>query len=197
MKWLVCAFEPFNGATSNSSLKTLKRLSTHDWKGQVEFLPPIPVEFEGGWNFLENHLKAAGEFAGVLALGQAESRSKISIERVALNWIDARIQDNRGVQPAASQISSEGPEVYWSNIPWEAFELSKTVERSYSAGTFVCNEVLYRLMNWANKESRLAGFVHLPALVSQSEPQFVNSPRLNDQTAENEMVRILEFLVKL
>ena len=197
MKWLVCAFEPFNGATSNSSLKTLKRLGTHDWKGQVEFLPPVPVEFEGGWNFLEANLKQASGFDGVLALGQAESRSKISLERVALNWIDARIKDNREVQPPSAKVLSDGPEVYWSNIPWDAFELSKTVERSYSAGTFVCNEVMYRLMHWALKEGKLAGFVHIPALVSQSEPQFVNSPRLNDQTAENEMVRVLEFLVKL
>jgi pyroglutamyl-peptidase len=196
MKWLVSAFEPFGGATTNSSLKTLKRLSGHDWQGQAVFVPNVPVEFERGWKYLEEQIAAAGEIGGVLALGQAESRSKISLERVALNWIDARLEDNARVKPEQQKIA-DGAEVLWSNIPWERFDLSKSVERSYSAGTFVCNELMYRLINWANSNAKLAGFVHIPALVSQSDPIFQNSPRINDQTAESELKRILEFLVQL
>ncbi len=195
MKWLVSAFEPFGGASSNSSLIVLKDLETRDWRGRIEFLPSVPVTFGRGWEYLKANIDAS--FDGVLALGQAESRSKVSLESVALNWIDARIEDNRGLKPKPGRIASPGPDVHWTNIPWEKFELSDLCERSYSAGTFVCNELMFHLMDWAKTHGKLAGFVHIPALASQQEPSFSAYPRMRDLTAANEVARVLDFLIRL
>lgn len=159
MKWLVSAFEPFGGGSTNSSQIVVNALAARDWGGRVEFYPNVPVEFGRGWLELE---KRAHGFDGVLAFGQAETRARVGYERVALNMIDARIADNAGVTPPLGPIVA-GPDTRWCPIPWENLPLSPLSERSYSAGTFVCNELMYHLLGWAEAHGKLAGFVHLPA----------------------------------
>ncbi len=87
--------------------------------------------------------------------------------------------------------------MHWSNIPWEKFELSPLTERSYSAGTYVCNNVMFRLLEWALPLGKKAGFVHIPVLSSQKDSVFEKSPRIDDEHAMAEMSRILEFVLKL
>ena len=193
MKWLVTAFEPFGGASSNSSLTMLRQLRRQDWQGALEFLEPIPVRFMDGWEHLR--VRIPRDVDGILALGQAETRAKIGLERVALNWIDARIRDNAGAQPLQAKIDAGKPDMFWCNIPWDKFELTSASERSYSAGTFVCNELMFRMMDWAASSGKLAGFVHVPALESQTD--LLTSVRMSDAVAEAELRRILSFLVSL
>jgi len=194
MKWLVTGFESFGGAHSNSSQILVQRLRLLDWGGRVVFHDSVPVTFGGAWSAVQKHLSP--DLRGVLCLGQAESRARICLERVALNWIDARIPDNEGSRPAERPVQV-GPEVLWSNIPWADFAMPSIVERSYSAGTFVCNTLMYQVMDWVTHERKLGGFVHVPVLTSQKDPQFKNSPRLADAEAEEALVQILQFLVKL
>jgi pyroglutamyl-peptidase len=194
MKWLVTGFEPFAGAQSNSSQILVKKLRARDWGGRVLFHDSVPVTFAGAWADVQKHLSS--DLRGVLCLGQAESRARICLERVALNWIDARLPDNDGSQPAERPVQV-GSEVLWSNIPWANFKMPAIVERSYSAGTFVCNTLMYQVMDWAAPERKLGGFVHIPVLQSQEDLQFKNSPRLEDADAEDALVQILQFLVKL
>jgi pyroglutamyl-peptidase len=194
MKWLVSAFEPFGGASTNSSLMVLQALRQRDWQGKIEFVESVPVEFGRAWEFLSAQIDPSIE--GVLALGQAETRPRISLERQARNWIEARIEDNRGVRPETGRIKS-GLEFHAATIPWERFELSEACALSDSAGAFVCNELMYNLMEWSKASGKPAGFVHVPALVSQAEPSFAAGPRMDDAVATAEVARILEFLVKL
>jgi pyroglutamyl-peptidase len=161
------------------------------------FHAPVPVEFNGAWKNIREILDKSGEVGGVLALGQAETRSRISLERVALNWTDARMPDNAGFVPAQAPIQHHAPNMHWSNIPWENFELSAHCERSYSAGTYVCNSVMFQALDWALAHKKKAGFVHIPVLSSQKDPVFAKSPRLDDQAALEETARILEFVLKL
>src|SRR5277367_138686 len=116
MNWLVTAFEPFAQAKSNSSLIAIQELEKLDWQGRVKFHYPVPVTFKGAWLNVRDAIKQFSDIDGVLVLGQAESRSQISLERVALNWIDAGFADNAFDRPAERGIQS-GPEIYWSNIP--------------------------------------------------------------------------------
>ena len=169
MKWLVTAFEPFGGATDNSSLEVCRQLEALDWGGAVEFFSPLPVIYRRAWPVLLEELKKRPQVGGILALGQAASRPRLSLERLALNWIDSAQADNEGVKPGPGPIGN-GPETLWSPLPWERLGDDPAWERSYSAGTFVCNALFYELLNWAGAHRKLAGFVHVPVAVSSRAP---------------------------
>jgi|SRR5665213_3278138 len=189
MNWLVTGFAPFNKGQSNSSQILVRELSRLEWRGQIRFHEPLPVTFAGAWPAVEKVLQSHPEVQGILALGQADGREKISLERVALNWMDARIPDNAGEQPRERKIQA-GPDVHWTNIPWQDFKSQNECNLSYSAGTFVCNTLMYQLMDWALTHEKRAGFVHVPLLQSQGGP-------LADQAAIKTLREILEFLVAL
>lgn len=197
MKWLVTAFAPFGGARSNCSLILLEELRKKDWGGRILFHAPVPVEFTGAWNNIRQVLDTNQDVGGFLALGQAESRPRISLERVALNWNDARMPDNAGVVPTYGPIRALAPNMHMSNIPWENLATSPLSERSYSAGTYVCNAVMFEGLDWALRQEKKAGFVHIPVLSSQTEEMFDRFPKLDDQAALEEVSRILEFLLDL
>ena len=197
MKWLVTAFAPFGGAASNSSLIVLNHLRLRDWGGRIEFHYPVPVEFNTAWKNILEVLDRDHEITGLLAFGQAENRSRLGIEQVALNFNNPRIPDNAGLKPAEGPIDPEAPVLCGTNIPWLEFDLSEHSERSYSAGTYVCNNVMFHSLRWAVAHKKKAGFVHIPVLSSQNDPALVNAPRLDDRAAVNEAARLLEFLLKL
>lgn len=197
MKWLVTAFEPFDTAATNSSLIVLEELRGKMKSADLIFHSPVPVAFDQSWNDIRQVIDKNPDIEGILALGQAHTRTKISLERVALNWIDARIPDNKGISPPQAPIRAGSPDMHWSNIPWEKFETSPYVERSYTAGTYLCNLVMFEALEWAVAHKKKAGFVHLPVLSSQHDPVFAKSPRLDVQVAVKETARILEFLLKL
>lgn len=193
MKWLLTCFEPFDQARTNSSEIVWRRLQATDWADEVLFLGPLPVTFQESWVRLEAEL-ARNPVDGVLALGQAEGRARVSLETVALNWIDARIPDNAGLQPKMAPIDSSRPLAIWSNIPWAELGENERWQRSYSAGTYVCNYLLFQIMKWAEAEGRKGGFVHIPVLESQMETQFDSVPKIPDAHAAESLRLILNHL---
>jgi pyroglutamyl-peptidase len=197
MKWLVTAFEPFAGAKSNSSLIVAEKLAREDWGGRVRFAFPVPVTYAGAWDFVKAEIDKGPSVDGVLALGQAETRSRISLERAALNWIDSRVPDNSGEQPMNVPIAQGSPDVLWSPIPWTRYTGKGPVERSYSAGTFLCNWLMFRLLAWGLEHKKQAGFVHFPLLDTQTESQFANLPRISEDIAVDTGRDILTFLAGL
>jgi pyroglutamyl-peptidase len=111
----------------------------------------------------------------VLALGQAGGRSEISLERVAVNLIDARIADNDGLQPIDVPVVADAPAAYFTSLPSKAI-VARLRERgipagpSLSAGSFVCNQVFFaitHLIATRLPQSR-GGFVHVPWLPQQA-----------------------------
>jgi pyroglutamyl-peptidase len=199
-KWLVTYFEPFAGADSNSSHLVAQQLRTQkDWAGRVEFLPNVPVSFERAWPFVMAHLQASSEsWAGVLALGQAEGNLKIHLERVGLNWVDASLADNDGVRPGQGPIVAGAPELLWSQIPWS--DLPPTdpmLRRSYSAGTYVCNTLLFHSLMWAKQQGAVSGFVHIPALDVQTHQKFERVAKVPVAQAVESVARVLEFALSL
>ena len=195
MKLLVSAFEPFAGARTNSSLILAKELEKQNWNGQVDFHFPIPVTYKNAWQNLLMKIQTDGPYDAVLALGQSESRSKISLERIALNWIDARIADNQGTQIMNQKIKS-GSEVLWSTIPWENFELPSNCERSYSAGTFVCNHLMYELLCWNQNQGLKASFIHVPLIHGQENDFPSKTTQSLDDLLES-MKKIISFVLSL
>jgi pyroglutamyl-peptidase len=173
-KVLLTAFEPFGGDTINPSLEialglTGSVIGGHRIVGQV-----LPVAFGETAHTLRHTLQVERP-ALVIALGQAGGRSEISLERVAINLIDARIADNAGVQPIDRPVVAGAPSAYFSTLPVKAMRNALHAEGipaqiSFSAGSFVCNQVFYLLMHElaTMRSSARAGFVHVPYLPAQA-----------------------------
>lgn len=195
MKWMVTAFEPFAGAATNSSLMIAKKLSQMDWDNHIDFAYPLKVSYADAWRELEKKLTTNNSYDGILCLGQAENRKKISFERLALNWIDASLPDNQGIKIQNQRINA-GPDILWSTIPWEKFDLPHNCERSYSAGTFVCNHLMYSLLQWAQPQKKLAGFVHIP-LVHGQKNDFPEKELNPQDEITYSLVQALNFLNRL
>ncbi len=172
MRILITGFEPFGGQSINPSwevARTLGGLSLP--QAQVRSIQ-LPCVFAQAAIALT---RALDEFQPdiVLALGQAEGRSDISVERVAINVMDARIADNAGAQPIDLPVVAGGPAAYFSTLPIKhlvnrlrAAGLPASV--SQTAGTFVCNQVFYALQHALAGRAAPSGFVHLPLLPEQA-----------------------------
>lgn len=159
---LLTGFEPFAGDTVNVSgdaarLLHGERIAAHAVHGAV--LPCVFAQAPVRLRELVDTLQPAL----VLCLGLAASRRGFQPERVAINLIDARIQDNAGAQPIDEAVDAAGPPAYFSRLPVKAMAAALraqgfAAEVSYSAGTYVCNQVFHALM--AMPLAR-AGFMHL------------------------------------
>ena len=137
---------------------------------------------------VEEYLRAAIERADpdvVIALGQADGRARITVERVALNADEATAIDNDQV-PGGSRIVEDGPVGYWSTLPVDELvdalrEAGIPAAPSRDAGGYLCNHTFYRLMHLAATErpELRAGFVHVPVLPEQTAGEDVASMSLD------------------
>ena len=110
----------------------------------------------------------------VLCVGQAGGRFNLNVERIAINIDDGRIPDNEGYQPIDVKIFDDGENAYFSNLPIKAMvEESKKAgvpaAVSNTAGTYVCNHIMYSLLYYINKYKLniRGGFVHVPYIAEQ------------------------------
>jgi pyroglutamyl-peptidase len=113
----------------------------------------------------------------VVCLGQAGGRAHLSVERVAINVDDARIADNAGLQPVDELIAPNGPPAYFATLPVKAMAKAMRAagipaEVSNSAGTYVCNHLMYGVLHYlaASGHRARAGLIHVP----YSEQQVVD-----------------------
>lgn len=163
MKILFTGFEPFDGGSSNPSYECLRGLPP--MADGVEFVTmELPVSFRRAPERLLERMKAERPDA-VICLGLAANREKLSLEKVGLNYAHARIPDNDGMQPRDLLLDPAGPAAYFSTLP--VVPLAEMLNResipaeiSLTAGAYVCNCLLYRLLAVAG--TMPAGFIHVP-----------------------------------
>ena len=166
-KVLLTGFEPFGTATSNPSGEIVKQIS-----GDNIVTAILPVAYaQSGERLLQ--LIAEHNPDVVICLGQAEGRTQITPEKVAINLDDARLADNEGVLRNDMKIIDAGPDGYFSTLPVnEIVEAIKAkgvpAAVSLSAGTFLCNHVFYVAQNKFAGTKVRSGFVHLPLMDSQA-----------------------------
>ncbi|MEQ1967868.1 pyroglutamyl-peptidase I [Xenorhabdus nematophila] len=180
---LITGFEPFGGETVNPSWEAIKPLQGCQIAGASVEICRLPCVFD---NSLE-HLYAAIERVKpdvVIATGEAGGRSAISVERVAINVNDAPILDNAGKQPIDTPIIAGGSAAYFSALPIKTIvnELKRVnipAIVSDTAGTFVCNHVMYGLLHYLNQHypAIRGGFVHVPYLPEQAA-KYPGSPSM-------------------
>ncbi|WP_395681675.1 pyroglutamyl-peptidase I [Dokdonella sp.] len=171
---LLTGFEPFGGESINPSQEIVRALDGTMIHGHRIVGAILPVAFTATVPMLEELLDANRPVL-VLALGQAGGRSEISLERVAVNLIDARIADNDGLQPIDAAVVEGAPGAYFTSLPVKAIaqrlrELGIPAAPSLSAGSFVCNQVFFALAHLLATRHPLArgGFAHVPWLPQQA-----------------------------
>jgi len=171
-KLLITGSDPFGGETVNPAWEAVKRLpdTVGDWTlAKLE----IPTVYGMA---AEKVLDQAREVEPdvILCIGQAGGRKAITPEMVGINLRHARIADNAGNQPQDEPVAADGPAAYFATVPvrhmTEAIEAAGLPAAvSYSAGTFVCNDTLYRLLHQYAGTAVRAGFVHVPFLPQQAK----------------------------
>ena len=175
-KVLLTGFEPFGTASSNPSGEIVKQIS-----GDNIVTAILPVAYIQS---AERLLALIAEHNPdvVISLGQAEGRTQITPEKVAINLDDARLADNEGVMRNDVKILQDGPDAYFSTLPLkEIVEAIKTAgvpaAVSLSAGAFLCNHIFYIAQNKFVGTSVRSGFVHVPLMDSQA-PEFPGLPTM-------------------
>lgn len=172
MKLLLTAFEPFGGEALNAAWEAVMALDAPEGLQLCRLQVPTVFDLAGDtvWEAIEREWPDA-----VLCVGQASGRAALTPERAALNLRDASIPDNAGRQPADEPVVPGGPAAYFTTLPVRA--MAEAIRRaglpaavSNSAGTFVCNDLLYTLLYRIEREGLpiRCGFLHVPCLPEQA-----------------------------
>ena len=172
MKVLITGFDPFGGEPINPALEAVKKLPEIISGAEIIKLE-IPTVFRKSLEKIEEAIIKENPDI-VISVGQAGGRFGITPERVAINIDDARIKDNEGNQPLDIRIFEDGENAYFSNLPVKAMVKEVTdgglpASLSNTAGTFVCNHVMYGILYLINKKypNKKGGFIHVPYVSSQ------------------------------
>ena len=172
MKIIVTGFDPFGGEKINPSIECVKALPEIEGVELIRLeLPTVFKESAKRLNEVINDVKPDA----VLSVGQAGGRPGITMERIAINVDDARIPDNISQQPIDEAIQLDGEAAYFTTLPIKRIvkairEAGISAEVSNSAGTFVCNHIMYQALFAAIKADKpfKAGFMHIPFIPEQT-----------------------------
>ena len=172
MKILITGFEPFGGESVNPAYEAVKLLP--DMAGDIQIVKmEIPTVFGEAGKVVETGILQHQPDA-VICVGQAGRRADIGVERVAINLVEASIPDNAGNQPMDVKVQEDGDTAYFATIPVKA--MVKNIKDhgipasiSYTAGTYVCNSVMYDLLYLIDRKypSIRGGFIHVPYATEQ------------------------------
>ena len=173
MKILLMAFEPFGGEKVNPAQEALKDVPDVVAGAGIVKLT-VPTVFGKSVETVYGAMKREKPDA-VLCIGQAAGRTGLTVERVAINLEDAAIADNEGRKPVDTPVFAEGPAAYFTTLPAKAMvEKIKgagvPASVSCTAGTFVCNHLLYGVLHHIAREfpGMRGGFIHVPYLHEQT-----------------------------
>ncbi len=200
MKILVTGFDPFGGEKVNPAFEVIKKLRDNIEGAEISKLQ-IPTAFYSSTKKIVEKLNEL-EPDVVLMIGQAGGRFDVTVERVGINVDDARIPDNESQQPIDKAIDEEGLPAHFATLPIKAIvqEIrAKGIPASVSnsAGTYVCNHVMYGVLNYIYKNNLdiKGGFIHIPFLLEQivTKP---NTPAMSLETMVEAIETAIEAIVK-
>ena len=172
-KLLITGFDPFGENSVNPSWEAVKLLPEQVGNYTLHKLA-IPTIFGTAAQMVLTKAEQLRPDV-IISVGLAGGRDAVTPERIAVNIRDARIADNQGFQPKGDRVAQEGAAAYFSTLPVE--QMAQAIRQigipaavSNTAGTFVCNDVLYTLLHRFDGTSVWAGFLHVPYLPSQGTP---------------------------
>jgi pyroglutamyl-peptidase len=188
MKILLTGFEPFGGSHINPSKQVVISLTGKEYPGIDIITSILPVDREAGPRKLIESVEGSKPEV-VICLGEARGRMAFSIERVAINLIDYSIEDNVGNLIQGQPIIPNSPSAYFCTLPvrqiMEAVQgVGVPATLSLSAGAFLCNQVIYTLLHYLDKNNLAipAGFIHLPSLPEQVVQEQPLKPSMSLET---------------
>lgn len=197
MKILVTGFDPFGGETVNPAYEAVKMLPEQIAGAEIIKLE-IPTVFSKSSVAVEEGIQKYNPDI-VINVGQAGGRSHITIEQVAINLADARIPDNAGEQPLNEALQPDGDTAYFATVPIRAMvkyvqEHGLPCSISYTAGTYVCNCVMYNVLYMTQKKypNIKAGFIHVPFATSQ----LIGKPATTPGMSLDEIEKSLEYAIE-
>jgi pyroglutamyl-peptidase len=172
-KLLITGFDCFDAQLLNPSWEAVRRLP--DTVGEYRLCRlMLHTLYEKA---AEELLRVAEDYKPdvIISVGQAGGRDAVTPERIAVNIRAARIGDNDGVILDGDRIAPEGPAAYFSTLPVEAMRdairaagIPSSV--SNTAGAFVCNDVMYSALHRYAGTPVRCGFIHVPYLPEQGQP---------------------------
>ena len=173
MKLLLTAFDPFGGSDVNPAQEAVNLVA--DTVAGVEIIKlEVPTVFGKSVAVVAAKMAEVQPDA-VLCIGQAGGRYDLTPERVAINLNDAR-------------IFADGAPAYFSNLPIKAMtarirEAGLPASVSNTAGTFVCNHLMYGVLYHIAKgyPGVRGGFLHVPFMPSQAVGHPVPVPSMSKQ----------------
>jgi pyroglutamyl-peptidase len=170
-KLLITGFEPFGGRKIHSSREAVKLLPEKIGCFELTKIE-VPVVFEKA---SETVLAKAEEIKpdAIICVGQAGGRTGVTPEMVAINLRFASIPDNEGNQPKDIPCTPGGENAYFSTLPVRKMaaaisEASIPCSVSYSAGTYVCNDLIYHVLHRYKESDVKACFIHVPFIPEQT-----------------------------
>lgn len=168
-KLLITGFAPFGGESINPSWEAVKKLPDLIGHWRLTKLE-LPVVFGEAFEKAVQAVDACGADA-VVCVGQAGGRAKVTPEMVGINLRYASIPDNAGHQPKDEPVVAGAREAYFSTVPVRkmAEAMGEKGAVSYSAGSYVCNDLLYGLLHYFHGTHVQAGFIHVPYLPQQAK----------------------------
>ena len=168
---LITGFDPFGGETINPSWEAVRRLPDEVGSWRLTKLQ-IPTVFGVAAQTVLESARVINPDA-IVCIGQAGGRNAVTPEVVAINLREARIPDNAGNQPVNQPIIQGEPAAWFATVPVR--EMVSAIQNagysaalSYSAGAFVCNDVLYTLLHRYEGTGTKVGFIHVPFLPEQA-----------------------------
>ncbi|MDV2583006.1 pyroglutamyl-peptidase I [Alkalibacillus haloalkaliphilus] len=168
-KILLTGFEPFLNFKLNPTMEVVKHLDGSTINGYEVVTRVLPVDFSTSGKELLNAIEETKPDA-IVSLGLAGGRSKVTPERIAINCNDGGEPDNNGRIPSGEPIVEAGSDGLFSTLPIremvkELKEKGYPAEISNSAGTYLCNHVMYQALNYVKQQDQQipTGFIHIPA----------------------------------
>ena len=200
MKILVTGFDPFGGESVNPAIESVKRLPARI--GDVEIIKlEVPTVCGKSIQVIREKIRECDPDV-ILSVGQAGGRSAVSVERVGINVTDCGIPDNEGNQPVDEPVFADGPDAYFSTLPVKAMvkkirEAGLPAEVSNTAGTFICNHVLYGIRYVCEHEfpGKRSGFIHIPFMPEQTVNKR-NVPSMNLDDIVKGLTAALEAIIE-
>lgn len=167
-KLLLTGFEPFLKFTVNPTMKIVEELNGQTIGGYEIVGRIMSVDFHASGKQLLSHIEEIQPDA-VISLGLAGGRYKITPERIAINVKDGDA-DNEGHIPVDEPIAEDSEPAFLSTLPIRAMvnklkDKGFPAEISNTAGTYLCNNVMYEGLRYAKTQNRPipSGFIHIPA----------------------------------
>ena len=196
MKVLITGFDPFDKEKINPSYEAVK-LVRNTIKDTEIIKVEIPTVFRKSISYLEKYIEQHNPDI-IISVGQAGGRFDFTIERVAINLDDARIPDNEQNQPIDEKVYEDGENAYFTNLPIKAMvrnikDNGLPASVSNTAGTFVCNHIMYGILYLINKKypGKKGGFIHVPYIPEQT----VLKPNMPSMSLEN-IAKCLELSIE-